>query len=388
MNLQIKIWAKGNPGNIMMMYLSALKLKSYIPNSFISNIDIPIFNINIPDMNTSGLGLHNKQTTNSKQHGYVPVSGLSYAASVTNASFVSLEGFCQHVDNFPKKSEVDYDKLFPPLNGENGGTENDIVINIRGGDILQGIHPHYCLIPPEFYSFVINKTKKLPIFYGQLDDSPYMRELRNRFPTARFIESRGVREDFDFIRKSKHIIPCLSTFSWMASWLSKATSIHFPVAGVLNPMQHDSSMLVPLQDSRYHFYLFPHFYALHVDQYKEYIDPIRQSWEPIDKKNLSEIIKNDVTNIDDYICSLDIDDYLSMYHDQNNNFNKFGAVGIFNEYMNNGFFEKKYPIKLDVPFYTRKYPQVAKDLAHRRYTTAEDHYVFIGRYMGLQKKPQ
>lgn len=386
MSCYIKIWAKGNPGNIMMMYLSALKLKSSIPDSTILNVDIPIFNIHIPSMELPGLGLHNKLITNSKQFGYVPVRGLSHAVNITNANFVSLEGFCQHIDNFPKHNEIDYDKMFPPLNDENGGTEDDIVINIRGGEILEGIHPHYCLIPPEFYSYVISQTNKSPIFYGQLDDSPYMQELRARFPTARFIGSRGVKEDFDFIRKSKHIIPCLSTFSWMASWLSKATTIHLPIAGILNPMQHRSSMLVPLQDPRYHFYLFPNFYAKHVNYYKDYIDPVRENWEPIDRETLSKILKFNVNHIDDFICSLDIDDYLTMYPDERNDFNQFGSVGIFNNYMNNGFFQEKYPIRLDTGFYTSKYPQVGKDISWRRYNSAEEHYILKGRYMGLQKR--
>lgn len=385
MNCFIKIWAKGNPGNIMMMYLSALKLQSYIPDSIISNIDIPIFDINIPDIKKTGIGLHNYRLTNDRQSGYLPIKGLSHAANITHPNFISLEGFYQHIDNFPKFNEIDYDKMFPPLDGEEGGTENDIVINIRGGEILEGIHPHYCLIPPEFYSFVISKTNKSPIFYGQLNNSPYLHELLERFPTARFIESRGLKKDFDFIRKSKHIIPCLSTFSWMASWLSKAKSIHLPIAGVLNPMQHTSSMLIPLQDPRYSFYLFPNFYAKHVNNYRDYMDPIRENWEPIDKKELIKIIPNNINHIDDFICSLDVNDYLLMYPDARNDFEQFGSIGVFNEYMNNGFFQKRNPIKLDVSFYTSKYPQAAKDISWNRYSSAEEHYILTGRHMGLKK---
>lgn len=388
----IKIWAKGNPGNIMMMYLSAIKLMDNASDVEVVNVEIPIFDINIPNVGTDGLGLHNREITNSRQFGYIPSKGLRHAAKLTNASFISLEGFCQHVDNFPELRKFNYEKFFPPLPGENGGKENDIVINIRGGEVLQGIHPHYCLLPPEFYNFVISKTNKNPIFYGQLDDSPYMRELRERFPDARFEQSRGAREDFDFIRKSKHIIPCLSTFSWMASWLSKATSIHFPVAGVLNPMQHNSSMLVPLHDERYHFYLFPNFYALHVDHYKDYIDPIRDSWEPIDKDSLLNIINNikgynEIKNLDDFICSLDCDEYISMYPDEKRDFEVFGKIGVFNNYINDGFFNKKRQVKLDVPFYTRNYPQVGRDISVGKYPNAEFHYAVIGHHLGLKKHP-
>lgn len=202
------------------------------------------------------------------------------------------------------------------------------------------------MIPPEFYEYIIYISNKKPIFYGQLDESPYLSELINRFPDARFITSRGVKEDFDFIRRSKHIVPCLSTFSWMASWLSNAENIYFPVAGVLNPFQHRSSMLLPFNDKRYHFFLFPIYKSLHVDNYKNYIDPIRNSWTHISHKRLEMIIPKIKEEVSDYIIGLDILDYVKNNEGAKIAYNSFRELGVYNHYMSHGFFHDGYKKKL------------------------------------------
>lgn len=279
MNFFIRNWAKGNPGNIMMIYLSAIKAKAYFEFGEICNIEIPLFDINIPDVKESGSSIYDFMHSNRRNMGYIPLKGIKKAILNSNCNFLKLEGFCQNIKNFPELHDVNYNKLFPPLDNNYGGGDDEIVINIRGGEVLKGIHPHYCLIPPEFYEYVINETGKKPVFCGQIEKNPYMDEIFSRFPKARYIPSMGIKEDFDFIRKSKHIIPSLSTFSWMACWLSNASSIHFPVAGVFNPFQHRSSMLIPFNDKRYNFYLFPIYFSKSVKNYKDYLDPVRTGWK-------------------------------------------------------------------------------------------------------------
>ncbi|MBS0980969.1 hypothetical protein [Acetobacter thailandicus] len=383
MNFLIKNWAKGNPGNIMMMYISSLKLKKKLGFGSISNISIPIFNIDLPEIDIGNVaGIHDYMNTNNKQSGFIPMDGIKYICENTDSNFVSLEGNSQNIKNFFSIDEFDYENEFPFMKDNNcGGGDDDLVINIRGGEILSGIHPDYCLIPPEFYEYIINISGKKPIFYGQLDESPYLKELIERFPDAEFINSRGVKEDFDFIRRSKHIVPCLSTFSWMASWLSHAEKIYFPVAGVLNPFQHRSSMLLPFNDKRYQFFLFPIYTSLHVDNYKKYIDPIRNSWRHISHKNLEMIIPKIKEEISDYIIGLDIFDYVNNNKGAEIAYNSFRELGVYNHYMSHGFFHDNYKKKINIGEYINKNKNFSLELISGEYEDVYDHYVKVGQYI-------
>lgn len=387
----IRVCAKGNPGNISLMFLTALKMQQALGFGTIANVELPLFDIKIPDYRQGLAGLHDRIHTNSKHFGYLPISGLRDVIPQTNASFLNLEGYCQHMDNFPDLKSLDYDKLFPSLSGNEGGKEDEIVISMRGGDVLEGIHPHYGLIPPEFYQFIINKTKKKPVFYGQLTPSPYMDEIRARFPSATYVSSRGVSQDFDYLRKSKHIILSISTFSWLAAWLSKDSKIYFPVLGMLNPFQHQS-MLLPFNDDRYEFYLFPVCFSTHVNRYKEYLDPIRESWEYIDHNALFNGIPKPNYLINDCLRALEPMHYVEMYKNSHkyeelkNLWHTYGRTGLYNHYMEFGFFENTEVFAIDLMYYIQKYPHVAKEIVQSKYTSINDHYLKKGQYLGLSKQ--
>lgn len=390
MNFPIKIKALGNPGNIMMMYLTACKFQNIIGYGDICNVHIPIFNIEINDIDTSGkIGVHDTEKFNSFNLGKMPFVGYQQALKSLSPHFFMMEGFYQNINNFPDKKEFDYDKIFPARSDINdGGGEGDIVINIRGGEILGAIHPHYTMLPPEFYEFIIRKTKKNPIFYGQLDDSPYLSELKERFPQAKFMPSRGVSEDFDFIRKSKHIVPCLSTFSWMASWMSEAKKIYFPIAGIFSPRQHSSSMLLPLSDERYEFFMFPVYFAREISNYKEYMDPIRTKWRAIDIFELRYLVGNDEkSSTDNELSVFNASDYLAMNPNLRDLYNMFGDVGLFNNYTDNGILKNLPPVCIDEKFYSSKYPDAAFDVAMGRYKNILDHYIKSGNLMEYSLRP-
>lgn len=384
MSFFIRNWARGNPGNIMMLYLSALKAQKYFGFGEIVNVDIPLFDISIPDIRASGCGIHDYMHANRRNMGYIPLKGIKKAIQNSNCTHLRLEGFCQNIENFPPIDSIDYNAIFPPLPQENGGGDNDIVINIRGGEVLKGIHPHYCLIPPEFYEYVITKTGKNPIFCGQIERNPYMDEIFSRFPNAKYIPSSGPKSDFDFMRKSKHIIPSLSTFSWMACWLSDATTIHFPVAGIFNPFQHRSSMLLPFNDRRYSFYLFPIYFSKSIHQYREYLDPVRSGWKEISHHKLSKIIPKYEKNIDDYISALDIREYIKKNNDVKESFVRYGNTGVYNHYMSKGNLKHEYRKEIDITKYIQKYPFLSMELISGDYEDASDHYIKIGQYLGLE----
>lgn len=385
----IRIWAKGNPGNIMMMYLAGLKLKETLGFGTLTNVEIPLFDIHLPDVELAGrIGLHDRQETNNKLHGALPITGYRNAINRSDAHFLTLDGFYQHLDNFPDRDAFDYDSVFPFRTDVNDhGGEDDLVINIRGGEILRAIHPHYTLLPSEFYAFLIEKTGKRPIFYGQLDESPYLDELKERFPNALFIPSRGIERDFDFIRKSHYIVPALSTFSWMAAWLSNAKKIFFPVAGIFSPMQHPSSMLLPFNDPRYEFYSFPVYFARGIGNYRDYMDPIRNLWQFVESKTLEQICPTPDRSLDAYLKLFRADEYLHLHPELAHIQHQYGATGLINHFCEAGFWEKKLPFIFDEQFYSETYPRAALEVGLGVYPSLVEHYVRAGHKSGYRARP-
>jgi hypothetical protein len=132
--------------------------------------------------------------------------------------------------------------------------DDHIVINIRAEDILREPHADYRPIPLSFISQVVEASGRHPVFVGQLADDPYSVAIRRRFPSATVLPTRGALADFETLRRAKHLVIPISTFAWLASWLSDATSIHLPVSGLYHPRRRPDVDLLPTNDSRYVFY--------------------------------------------------------------------------------------------------------------------------------------
>jgi hypothetical protein len=132
-----------------------------------------------------------------------------------------------------------------------------LLINVRGAEILKDTHEDYGPIAVSFYKQLSQATALRPVFMGQIGSDAYSMELRAAFPGALFLASRGPMGDFELMRSARHLAISVSTFSWLAAWLSEAESIHVPVSGILNPLQRPDIDLLPVEDPRYRFYRFP-----------------------------------------------------------------------------------------------------------------------------------
>lgn len=132
---------------------------------------------------------------------------------------------------------------------------DDLVISIRLGDILSGNHANYMPLPISWYEDLIGRTGLNPVFVGEIGKDFYSEALRRRFPKARFVANEDPMIDFDFLRNATHIVLSISTFSWLASWLSETTrTIYLPVAGLFNQLARPDVDLLPLDDERYRFF--------------------------------------------------------------------------------------------------------------------------------------
>src|SRR5262249_18772301 len=78
--------------------------------------------------------------------------------------------------------------------------------------------------------------------------------LRRRFSGAKFLTRRSAIEDFTTIRQARHVVLSISSYSWLAAWLSEmAESIHMPIYGLFDP-RNGQTFLLPVDDTRWRFY--------------------------------------------------------------------------------------------------------------------------------------
>ena len=152
------------------------------------------------------------------------------------------------------KSPQPYRELFQsPVRGH-VLRDDELLIHVRAGDILDLHHPYYFPMPFSFYEEVIAATGLKPVFIGQLDDDPYSDALRRRFAGAKFLPRRSSVEDFTTIRQAPHILLSISSFSWLATWLSESVeSVHMPIYGLFDP-RIGQTFLLPVDDRRWRFY--------------------------------------------------------------------------------------------------------------------------------------
>lgn len=147
-----------------------------------------------------------------------------------------------------------YRTLFPVLGQGYRAGEDELVIHVRGDDILDLHHPRYCPLPFSFYERVIEVSGLRPLFMGQIGDDAYSAALRSRFPGAAILPRQSVVDDFDTIRTARHVVLSASSFAWLAAWLSETVrTIHLPVFHLLDP-RDGQTFLLPLEDPRYRFY--------------------------------------------------------------------------------------------------------------------------------------
>ncbi len=245
----LRIKPIGNMGNQMLQYMFAIRVRQLIGDLEISGHNIepwaltsaPFSDLRRGSLYLGGHMLDAAHTASLYRRGILrdaTLAGLGFKLSnyasanhyreIFNANHVDVEGYGADV----------------------------VVINIRGAEILRGIHPDYGPVPFSYIDAVIRNSGARPVFLGQIGDDSYSQLLKARYPDAEFQPSRGPLADFEILRRSHQISMSVSTFSWLACWLSSAKIIHYPLAGMFNPLQRPDIDLTPIDDPRYKFYSF------------------------------------------------------------------------------------------------------------------------------------
>lgn len=248
----IKIKHSGNIGNKMFQYMFARALQARVANSTVIGFDIPEWGLvcntdfDLPENHMTITG-HN--------------INIEYVANLLNSGTVDAvlcDVWAMRLEYYNNNDMIR--SLFINKNTEvNGFGEDRIVINIRSSEIIRGLHKDYTPLQFSFYRYIIEVTGLAPVFMGQVDGrDPYCVALRKEFGSAEFVEKPSGILDFFRIMNSKNIVMSVSSFSWLACWFSShSAKIHMPLSGIFNPRQRSDVNLIPVNDDRYNFYLFP-----------------------------------------------------------------------------------------------------------------------------------
>lgn len=231
-----------------------------VPGLRICGLDIPEWGI-VDDPESAGLFKQEFAKTAHVSGHKLDIGRVVDALERGDVDCVDHEGWACRVEYYGGPEQ--FRDLFPtPSHLEGiGVSENKLLVNVRAAEIASGAHPDYIPTPTALIDHVIENTGLTPVFMGQLGDDWYTHTLRKRFSDCEFIPSRNPIHDFETIRQTKHVLVPVSTFSWLACWLSeRCTDIHMPLLGMFNPMQRPDVNLAPRHDKRYTFYGFPTVY--------------------------------------------------------------------------------------------------------------------------------
>jgi hypothetical protein len=235
--------------NQMFRYAYARHLQALIPGSTVTGYDLPPFGLYADEVPLDGRVLH-------IPHGHR--HPLQTIASLVNRGVydhVQLDGYVQRLEFYPDRDG--FGTLFPPLPAADLtflGADH-VVVNVRAAEVLGNIHPDYGPVPVAYFQQVAESTGLKPVVMGQLGDDFYSDRIRQCFQGCTFLPSRSPAEDFQILRQAVHVVIGVSTFSWLACWMSNtAKTIHMPLKGLFNPLQRPDVDLLPVGDLRYRFY--------------------------------------------------------------------------------------------------------------------------------------
>ncbi len=373
----------GNLANQMIQAMVAVSLADQLRDRSgtsprLSNINLPAFCMHHPYVP------HNDIATLTVTGHTLDTPALALALSTGAAGCIDIRSYAQRMVNFPSLNRAR--RLFahtPPQNPAAG--PNDLLCSIRQGDILDGHHPDYVLIPPAFYADMAEITALNPVFFGQIDDSPYMATLRALFPQARFVPGVSPEADFAQLRHAPHIVPAISTFSWLAAWLGHAQTIHLPVLGLFHLGQSPSVDLLPEDDARYRFYQFPYHYAVPVAQVAAAHQAIHRLWRQVPRAAITAQVRPP-RDLDALLTQFSEAEYSTLHPDVASAVEGGHFPSFRHHFVHHGFAEGRAPFALDHAFYVTAYPMAGLELSDGHYADIWHHFVLSGRGRGYRRR--
>ena len=376
----VEIVSKGNLASRMFQYMTALSIVELAGGGRIAGANLPEWQMEPTTIPSDG-----QQATRDNGQ-WVPVQRLSRLLQDCLVERVILEGACHNVNNLlPPERYRDVFSVDPNLGRQTDA--RSLLIVIRGDATMDAAQEDDVLVPVQFYADVIAETGLRPVFMGQLSPSPYMDAIRARFPDAAYWESVGGLADFATILKAKNIVVSISTFSWLAAWLSRATQIILPLSGMLNPFQNQSQNFVPAQDPRYRFYRFPINYAVPVAHYEPVHEALNGRWTPATADEIASLrtaMPTEPRKVTDYLAVFDEGYYLHHWQDVREGVVAGWLKSGRGHFSGSGFAENRRAFDLDHKFYSVAYPEAAEAIAQGKYLDFWHYHASVGHKMGNQ----
>ncbi len=376
----------GGLANRMMQAMLALTLASQVPGCVVSNVDLPEWGLRFPAVPQPGVRRH---VLVDERFDLAHEVGRLRSGEVGR---LEIQVYGQRLEYFLPPAV--YRQVFPTsaLPGEAeapGYGAGQLVCSVRGGEVLDGRHPGYVLLPVEFYAELVARTGLSPVFLGQLASNAYVDALRARFPDASFVDSRGPMADFAALRRSRNIVPSVSTFAWLAAWLSEADQVFLPVDGMLHPVTGPHANLLPLDDPRYRFFLFPANYAVPVEEYGPVHEALLGQWrlvEPVMLREMFRAVPRLPRRFERIAPLFDESFYLATHADVRSAVEAGGYGTGHEHYVAHGFAEKRVAVPIDAAWYARTYPLAAQEIGEGWFADPEHHFVEIGAARGYRAR--
>jgi hypothetical protein len=225
-------------------------------------------------------------------------------------------------------------------------------------------HPDYLVLPPRYYKSLQERSGLELIFYGQIGNDAYSASLRAAFPAARFIPGVNRGHDFEVLRRSVNIAPGISTFAWLAAWLSEAYRYTLLPFGKATDLKKQPAQFALLQET------------------------LGQLARPVHVPELQQICQRAAAlqPPQALLGGFDPDFYALKYPDVAGQLPDRQPSAL-HHYLHTGFREGRQPFAFDQAFYTGMYPEAAMAVAAGYYRDPLHHYQTTGRTKGYRPTP-
>jgi hypothetical protein len=374
---------RGGLASRMIQYMVALKFQSLVPGCRISNVVLPEWGINQPPLDSPGP----VETVSQLQH--IDLDGLTERVRAGEIRRIVYAGFGKRMENL-LDAEVYRSVFHSPATAPFELDAQHLVCPIGTAAAPEDRGPFHPLTPVEFYADIVAETGLSPAFIGQRTPDIYTDRLHAQFPQALFLHTGNALVDFEAIRRAKNIVVGVSSFAWLAAWLSHADRIFMTVNGLFNPLQYNFVDLLPLEDPRYRFSLFPVNYAVPLEHHAAAHRRIAPFWRPVSHdvlwRRVREAPRLDPSN-EEILANFDAEFYLSMNPDVAQVVGADNAEGARAHYLLFGVREQRLPLRLAPAWYAARYPMAAFEVGQGDYSNFAHHYIAVGRTRGYRPMP-
>lgn len=373
------IWLKsrGGPANRALSYLVAHKIKSLSPRTQIQNI-------NLPEWGWDHRGFPAPVVERSCKLGafrfWLDVHGLADCLSRGEIDCLEHDAFAFNVDFLPSRDEARniLNSIKTPQKMVGLGSKY-LLCNIRAGEILHGKHRPYMPLPPTYFQKLVSDSGCSPVFMGQLEDNPYMEDLRRSFPNAAYLTGQSVEEDFAMLQDSKNVALSISTFSWLAAWLGHAERIYLPMGGIFHPNFQRQQNFVVTGDPAYRYVLLPLCGAVSLfDQPEAFFaqqDMIGRDARLISTQETEDILERSKATWprEPRLSGFDRDFYTTRYQEVQPMIESGIVSSAVEHYLHHGFKRRYLPFDFDEETYLLAHPEARMALAEAQYFDALEY---------------